>query len=285
MNYAVFVAVSGTDQVNTLRPAQVSTLEPEIDSGGAAPTVYHCPGSSIDTTFSHCNTHGAIDGEGCGTPVHSSSLVVRSFDGMEPGDGPPSQSWLVGPFNSTGGYDWWSVEFDVRVPASNHTWDGKFSLTAGGRTSRQALASRDDVGGFAFTFHEGAPSETGPPGANLGLPPFHNHHTVLGESDLEGAQFRTQGDSQCPGELDGFACQARDLASNGYRQILSSRDLKLSALLNDIRPAGSSPIGPPLGRPLSGTTDSTATAHAIPIALNHTQYVLYAPGTLGVILT
>ena len=90
----------------------------------------------------------------CGEPY--AATLVHCTSVVEPGV--RAQSWLLGPFESTGGY-WWF--HDGRLP-HNMTDIG------------DAVA----VGSYSMTFHEGEPPAAGAPrGEQLGLPPFHNHHS------------------------------------------------------------------------------------------------------------
>ena len=136
-------------------------------------------------------------------------------------------TWLVGPYTSTGGFDWWDTDFDIETPHAT-------------------------VASFAFSFHAGLPPAADePPGKMLGLPPLHNHHvTCVSQQESDDAalpsELRLQGDSTCGRGLGlpddahtVFECQKRDLASHGYTLLLSSRRLRCSGLFNDVRAADS----------------------------------------------
>ena len=179
-----------------------------------AADVWYAHGSFGDDTFTRCNQWGDL--YNCGEFLPTPMLECES-GGHGPNDA-FTHTWLIGPFTSTGGYDWFDVEFKTNLSPRHQA-----------------------VGAFSFSFHEGVPSADGPPGAQLGLPPIHNHHSTLAETGLDGAEFRIQGDSLCF-EGDPFACQSRDLEKLGYMQPLlsKSREVRLNSLFNDVRPVNSS---------------------------------------------
>lgn len=131
-------------------------------------------------------------------------------------------TWLIGPFTSTGGFDWW---------AFNATLD------------TSALPAEAAVGSWAFTFHAGAPSETGEASAQLLLPPLHNHHTKFGVGSgglAEHTEIAGDVARACP--PSDLACQAYDLAASNHYKILPLDGASILSLYNDVRPAGSSPL-------------------------------------------
>ena len=109
---------------------------------------------------------------------------LRSLDYVRCSSG-STTSWLVGPFSTTGGYDWHLLNPELDMP-------------------NDAIG----VGAFSFTFHEGTPPKTtsSASGSMLGLPPLHNHHTKLegaanGEIVEGGIEFGTAGDIQVRGSI------------------------------------------------------------------------------------
>ena len=167
----------------------------------------------------------------CGEPY--AATLVHCTSVVEPGV--RAQSWLLGPFESTGGYDWWF--HDGRLP-HNMTDIG------------DAVA----VGSYSMTFHEGEPPAAGAPrGEQLGLPPIHNHHSkfTLVDNFYDQELPYAQAGSECArghstSTPNTPACQLRDFASLGLMSPLYPGDLSnhgyLDAVYNDVRPANSTPV-------------------------------------------
>jgi len=132
-----------------------------------------------------------------------------------------TKEFLLGPFTSTGGYDWWKLKTNP---------------------GNETLPSELRVVGYSFTFHAGARPATGDdlPGANLGLPPLHNHHSGINFEN--GINFNQAGDYQCAGQVDGFECMDHDLGSLGYVDVIASSISFAEVLVNDVRPAHSDPL-------------------------------------------
>ena len=153
------------------------------------------------------------------------------------GDGMFTMSWAFGPFNTTGGYDWTSV--NVLLPVG--------------------LSPRGDVavGAYGFTVNAAAPSAPQadylPTGARRGdvlsHPPFHHHHSrqVLMDPSNSGEFKSLAGDNgYCSSDPEGNSCSFIDLLSNGYSlptaRVNSTFPISLIGLINDVRPTGSPPL-------------------------------------------
>ena len=168
----------------------------------------------------------------CGNALPA-TLEVCSQDW---GNGQRRTDWLIGPFTSTGGYDWWQVQ--VRMTDS--------SLPPQGWSA----------GASSITLHEVTSritADESPASALLGTPPLHNHHSSIRqtchkvqgcEDSPDGQQVAlhiTAGDEQCPGEVDGFRCLSVDGLAHGYTMPTWS-ELHGVSLINDVRPNGSRPL-------------------------------------------
>jgi hypothetical protein len=147
-------------------------------------------------------------------------------------DGVISRQWLVGPFVSVGGFDWWQVDFSTVMDDAGWT-----------------LPDAVDVGGYSITVHGGTPTA---PGAVLGYPPIHDHHATINGGGLGGdtalAYFDQTEDGQCPGEVDGFRCltHEHDFLEKGFAQTgiqgLRATPLRMFSIFNDARPDESPPL-------------------------------------------
>jgi len=157
------------------------------------------------------------------------------------GEGPQAHgttSWMLGPFVSHGGYDWWEIDFEI-------PWEHEMLTTA---------PHKRVVGGYSFTFHEGSvPTAGQPAGRMIGLPPLHHHHTtfIVGGTERTtgnchgGSQhlsFLGQSDGQCSGEETGYSCLNMNFTELGYAIETTAHALpesRVGAHVNDMRPANS----------------------------------------------
>jgi len=164
------------------------------------------------------------------------------------GKGTYDVSWLLGPFTSTGGNDWWTLRFQM--------------------LGEQMLGVPQDVvvGRHHLTYHD-SDSDT-PSEAIVGLPPLHNHHTetahvcadasVLPALGYETIVF-TQGDAECHDVEDGVACLDHDLLAMNLSlrmcgwtsggslgglppAVGTGGGAHFNSVVNDVRPAGSPPL-------------------------------------------
>ena len=160
-------------------------------------------------------------------------------------DAPGGGTWhtqRIGPFLSTGGFDWWNV------------YHRDFA------TARMILNDLGEGEQAGITGHVTGPVNTA--GDLIPLPPIHNHHVhiVPGLGILHGMPevshlpecllwgrkcsdgsviIQHHGDYQCIAEEGGTECFGRDYPSHVK---LFSEPLAISAQLNDARPAGSAPL-------------------------------------------
>ena len=139
-------------------------------------------------------------------------------------------TWLIGPYRSTGGYDWWMYE--ENLPADVLDMDGFAGVVAN-----------------SISFHYGEPPASGAPmGSWVGLPPLHNHHTTFqlhgGVYEVAHAPYGEPCTGQHVSSKDAIACQMRDYQSNGFYQPFRANETHgfLTYLYNDVRPAGSPEI-------------------------------------------
>lgn len=143
-------------------------------------------------------------------------------------------SFAVGPFTSTGGYDWWQGRIEARI-------DAEHSLP-------RSRSPHDDahlaIGSFEFSMHAGQPPTDGPAPADtaLGLPPLHNHHcTYL--PDSRAVELNQNVDPLC----ESVACPGGyELRSKGFVQLappdVFHTDGVMNIWINDARPANSPPL-------------------------------------------
>ena len=127
----------------------------------------------------------------------------------------------IGPFNTTGGYDWTSVALPA-LPSE--------------RASRQGRPSEARV-----AVAEYALGSVSTAGRLLPYPPIHQHHFHVEESGsavFAGALI-THGDDQCLAAEGGVACIVRRLPP-GYAQLLHT-PLSVNVDVNDVRAANSAP--------------------------------------------
>ena len=161
---------------------------------------------------------------GCGKRLEYdlNTCMTHNVNGEE---GVHTGTWTIGPFNSTGGFDWWLVKFsqgDKLVPFPGNTAVGKYTIA----------------------FQEGDPSKGS--GPRLSFPPLHNHHTTARGGNPEIRFFRQGDDGLCSADPDGTSCYERDMMKKGYVQSAStlngSSPLFSEILVNDVRPMGSPPM-------------------------------------------
>lgn len=160
-------------------------------------------------------------------------------------DAPSGGTWhtqRVGPFLSTGGFDWW------------HMYYRDFATTS------MVLNDLSDGTHAGITAHVTGPVNMG--GDFIPLPPLHNHHVRIvpglgflhgaGEVSLlpasllwgghgnDGSYLVAQlGDDQCIAEEGGTDCFGRDYQSHVK---FFSESLSIEVIVNDARPAGSAPL-------------------------------------------
>ena len=220
--------VPGCTRECSTRPNVLSTLydpEPDVVDAFLDGAIHW-----DDATWAKCTIDGRGDGNAmppaasCGDVYPANVTTCTSTC-----DGIVTKEFLLGPFTSTGGYDWWKLK---ALPGND------------------PLPRELRVVGYSFTFHAGALPTTGDdlPGANLGLPPFHNHHSGINFEN--GIIFFNQGDNQCAGHVDEFECMSHDLGSLGYMEYaLPGLNADLSVLsLTDpasIRGFGAPSLGAP----------------------------------------
>jgi len=116
----------------------------------------------------------------CGAVVPTNLTSCTSSEG-----GNTTKTYVLGPFTSHGGYDWWHLNFD---------------------------APQDDLymlGSWSMTLHDADASD--PTAAILGLPPLHMHHIFEASGFVEHT-----GDNQCAAAEEGYECLAHDYFSLGY---------------------------------------------------------------------
>ena len=104
----------------------------------------------------------------CGAVVPTNLTSCTSSEG-----GNTTKTYVLGPFTSHGGYDWWHLNFD---------------------------APQDDLymlGSWSMTLHDADASD--PAAAILGLPPLHMHHIFDASSFVEHT-----GDNQCTAAEEGY---------------------------------------------------------------------------------
>ncbi len=140
----------------------------------------------------------------------------------------------IGPFRTTGGYDWVQVGWD-------NLWD------------LRALFSKHPEGIYVLEQFSGPVAADG---TRLGHPPIHVHHMHIGPSsgvrqrstmwdcliNADGCYdptrvFEHHGDYQCPGDAGGLDCWMES-APEGYGKLLTF-ELGLEGDLNDVRPVDS----------------------------------------------
>ena len=169
-------------------------------------------------TQAHCNTTGGLL-VGCGELVHTTLTRCTSSDASA---GTATASVLLGPFNSTGGYDWWQI-YTREEPTY---FDSAMT----------SLAS------FSLTLHDA--DATSPATALLGLPPIHMHHSSW--NGALGGGWTLQGDTECAGEVVGTPCYTHDLLSRGYGLPGNYSTLGFGGVYNDVRFRGADTAGQPV---------------------------------------
>ena len=166
----------------------------------------------------------------CGEPYPA--LLTSCTSVVEPGVN--ARTWLLGPFTSTGGYDWWF--HDQHLP---------LNMTD--------LGTAAAVGSYSITFHNGQPPTAGTPsGTQIGLPPIHNHHSkfTLRELSYDYELPYAQAGSECGGGSvtapNTPECMLRDFVSLGFMSPLAVGETinhgYLDAVYNDVRPANSTAV-------------------------------------------
>ena len=190
------VAVPSRHSAAALQAAEPTTLQAAEPTTTCSPPQPHDGVTySKDLIGPECDpTEGSV-WPTCGQRWHAATLTSCS---SVQGHGIETRNWLVGPFTSTGGYDWWYHESTLPKSVTN-------------------TGSMTGVGSYTITFHEGAPPADGTAGAVLGLPPFHNHHSKL---TLHGVAYDQEVQPACFGdsgvEVVTTECQERDMLSNGF---------------------------------------------------------------------
>jgi len=192
--------------------------------------VWWASGETLDLCYARDGVYPAYCGD---VPSEVQISVCTTCHG----DGMFTMSWAFGQFNTTGGYDWTSV--NVLLPVG--------------------LSPRGDVavGAYGFTVNAAAPSAPQadylPTGARRGdvlsHPPFHHHHSrqVLMDPSNSGEFKSLAGDNgYCSSDPEGNSCSFIDLLSNGYSlptaRVNSTFPISLIGLINDVRPTGSPPL-------------------------------------------
>jgi hypothetical protein len=139
-----------------------------------------------------------------------------------------SQHWVMGPFHSYGGMDWWQFRLDLEDRLGFSSDDARY------------------ISEWAITAHNAS-------GHVLGLPPIHHHHSEFGmncmnrKADAHGPPgdiltmpfANTQGDQGCPDQLDGTPCLVHNVRSKGAVQPVWKKGAEAASIWNDVRPAGS----------------------------------------------
>jgi len=157
---------------------------------------------------------------GCGELVHT---TLTRCTGSDASAGTATASVLLGPFNSTGGYDWWQI-YTREEPTY---FDSAMT----------SLAS------FSLTLHDA--DATSPATALLGLPPIHMHHSSWNGALAVGG-WTLQGDTECAGEVMGTPCYTHDLLSRGYGLPGNYSTLGFGGVYNDVRFRGADTAGQPV---------------------------------------
>merc|ERR1711939_549215 len=155
-----------------------------------------------------------------GAPLHTTSCVVPAEEGAAAPSSSSSSSWRiarVGPFNSTGGFDWHRTRLDDPFHLSG---EDPLSVTA------MFLSPVNEAGEL------------------LGNPPIHIHHADLAPATTSAAANFSRlgewhGDSQCDTGGGGVACYLRALPAGYGYPLRDGLPLHLDADFNDARPAGS----------------------------------------------
>ena len=142
--------------------------------------MWYAHGSFGDDTFTRCNQWGDL--YNCGEFLPTPMLECES-GGHGPNDA-FTHTWLIGPFTSTGGYDWFDVEFKTNLSPRHQA--SALSPSASTRACHPRWPARRAAR---------PPADT--------QPPFD-----LGRDQSGRRRVRIQGDSLCA-EGDPFACQPR----------------------------------------------------------------------------
>jgi len=175
-----------------------------------------CETMGIDVYWADDETFTAQEGGCgllCGEKVNSS--YTSCIHGVSQDGNSAAQTLMVGPFTSTGGFDWWQM-------------GGAFVLDPFNSSAESSLVTRWSVTVWDTTT-----------GEQLGFPPLHNHHSAFTVGSSYMPIGLMAGDRQCTDEVDGFECLTTDY--EGRLWPLPS-NLGLNMIINDARPAGSEPL-------------------------------------------
>lgn len=254
---------AGTEQQQSQQPLAPSCTTRHLDPNrefdlGMKEGVWHASDAtwnecvqSMPTGFSQrCGEYRPVNLTTCTSPSHGAESAYTT-------------SWLLGPFNTTGGFDWSIFSFLM---------------------TEASFPDSVAIGSYSVRFFEGSPTGALAHTRQLGFPPLHNHHVGVNGGLPHWRTTIIEG--KCPNESDGFACSEHDRFSHGLVEMahgLKAAPLFIrGALVNDVRPADSPPLNWYFNLTIEFVDPKLAAAQRLkPVALLNVHHANRKDSTFG----